>query len=689
MSKADAIIKGVIEQLPLTKDDYDKIELFHENTDKLTEAVKKGDIPVVELDDKKTRQIVNKFTAIVDEKINSLHSDFQQLVIDNQKFLTQLMEQSQRVNTDVLQPSVPQVSMQIKTDDDYNVPVKELETQQEQGLLKQTPPKAAVSDDGKKFEVVQAQSFRLIQESNELLQNIANAVDVENEQQAIVPDTVVQNLDTTRKVERIVRNTDEAMNELSGQVKVLFAEIFAIRRDIKQASDEQLKQGQDIQQGVKEANQGIKDVKDAVGEVNLNVTGMRGEVRERFDQAEAQVREFRDFAAQRFNDVIGEIHRIGTYDSPCELKYNEGYGKFFNSLAWCIFVFLRFLFTVYDYMKAVYREFTKRLLAILPENVAGVPVRWLFEMAFAIMEWGTFLLILDKFIGPLIGRPDLATEFIINSGVFMITVIKYVVTLICLLWNMLTSGIKRAIVEIGNQIGLWDFIDNIWKGFYDFITKTISDAMTNAFKTAYKNIPVMPSVPNFGLYDMLGLNPTNTAAQIVTQSGQLGGNGINYHSYGGADIPPDLKKWLETAQENKYLEIINISSLLNQAVFYNVIKYINNLVEFGIADPTFISFLSTNSNNILKFQKNANHLYYVFKNNGIFEMTPTIKENPRVQILSTGRRKTHRRYKNKQNPSRNKKSSRNKYYSYSNNYYNSSRKVGNKKIKSKRTRSMN
>jgi hypothetical protein len=64
-------------------------------------------------------------------------------------------------------------------------------------------------------------------------------------------------------------------------------------------------------------------------------------------------------------------------------------------------------------------------------------------------------------------------------------------------------------------------------------------------------------------------------------------------------------------------------------------------------------------------------------------MRPSIKENPRVQLLSTGRRKTHRRYKIKKNSSRNKKS-------YSNNYYNSSRKVGNqKKIKSKRRRSMN
>jgi hypothetical protein len=688
MSKAEAIIKGVIDQLPLTEEDYAKIALFHENADKLNEAVKEGDIPIVELDDKKTRQIVNKFTAIVDERFDTIQTQFQQLVMDNQDFLRKLMEQSQRVNPDALPPVAPPAALLAAPPASMTVLDNEVkkgkEIQQQKLISKKTPPKAVVSDDGKKFEVVQAQSFRLIQESNELLQNIANAVDVENEQQAIVPDTVVQNLDTTRKVERIVRNTDEAMNELSGQVKVLFAEIFAIRRDINQASAAQLKQGQDIQEGVKEVKQDIQDVGKKVGDVNLNVSGMRGEVSVRFDQAEAQVKEFRDFAAQRFNDVIGEIHRIGTYDSPCELKYNQGYGKFFNSLVWCIFVFLRFLFTIYQCIKELYFQFTKRLLAILPENIAGVPLRWLFEMAFVIMEWGAFVLILDKFIGPLIGRSDLATEFIINSGVFMVTVIKYVFTLIYLLWNTLTSSIKKAIVEIGNQIGLWDFINNIWKDIYDFITKTISDAISKAASAAYKNIPIIPSMPsvpnlNFGLYDMLGLNPTNTAAQ----TGQLGGNGINYQSYGGADIPPDLKKWLESAQENKYLEIINISLLLNQAVFYNVIKYINNIVEFGIADPTFISFLSTNSNNILTFQKNANHLYYVFKNNGIFEMRPSIKENPRVQILSTGRRKTHRRYKNKQNPSRNKKS-------YSNNYYNSSRKVGNqKKIKSKRTRSMN
>ena len=86
---------------------------------------------------------------------------------------------------------------------------------------------------------------------------------------------------------------------------------------------------------------------------------MRGEVRVRFDQAEIQVREFRDFAAQRFNDVIGEIHRIGTYNSPCELKYGEGYQIFFNSVIWCLFVFFRFLITILAYIREVYFEFKR------------------------------------------------------------------------------------------------------------------------------------------------------------------------------------------------------------------------------------------------------------------------------------------------------------------------------------------
>ena len=260
------------------------------------------------------------------------------------------------------------------------------------------------------------------------------------------------------------------------------------------------------------------------------------------------------------------------------------------------------------------------------------------------------LLVLDKYIGPLLGIKDLASKFIIKSGVFIFELFTYVFNIICIVWNTLTSTLKSSIVELGNQIGLWVWFESLWKSIYNFFTEKLADAMKEAKKqvvevasdtatTVYDStVSRLPSVPDVGLYSALGW--------------KTGGKGKKIKLYGGADIPPHLIRWMETAQQNNYLDLINISSLLNEAVFYNVINYITNL-ELGLSDPTFISFLSTHPQNILAFQKNANHLYYVLKDNGIFEMTPRIRDSSRVEILSAGRKKTHREfYKYKKNLSR-------------------------------------
>lgn len=105
MSKADAIIDGILKYVPLTKKDYEKIEVFHENAEKLVKAVNEGDIPIVELEDQRTREIVQEFRKIVDEKVDRLQSEFQKVVMDNQKFLTQLMEKNQPMNTQLLPPA--------------------------------------------------------------------------------------------------------------------------------------------------------------------------------------------------------------------------------------------------------------------------------------------------------------------------------------------------------------------------------------------------------------------------------------------------------------------------------------------------------------------------------------------------------------------------------------------------------
>jgi hypothetical protein len=653
MSNIHAILDELLETVQ--PDEYapdpevpNLVDLFSENVVSLEAAVEEGHVPVVELRDPKTRQIVEAFGAIVNEQIGTIRSEFQQLFRDNQEILKQLMVQNQRANIPL--SDVPKASASAPAPASAPASVQASvpsavpeQLQRLQQSLKASPAK-------QNFESVQNQSIGILQENTKLLKAMGDAFEIANEQQADVPENVLENLGIARKVEKQLGSMVEQMNETRGQMRVLFAEINQVRREVEQGNVQQQQQGQQIQQGVEQANQGIGRVEVAVADVAQNVTGMRGEVRVRFDQAEAQVTEFRNFAAQRFNDVIGEIHRIGTYNSPCELKYNEGYGKFYNSLAWCIFVFFRFLTTILAVIREVYFEFKRRFLSLLPENLAGVPVRWLFEMAIAIMEWGAVLLVLDKYIGPLLGIPNLASKFIIKSGVFIIELFTYVFNIICIVWNTLTSTLKSSIVELGNQIGLWNWLETLWLSVYAFFTKTLANAMaeakkqvaevaTDAVTIAYDNtVGQLPSVPDVGLYSALGW--------------KTGGKGKKSNLYGGGDIPPHLIRWMETAQQNNYLDIINISSLLNEAVFYNVINYITNL-ELGLSDPTFISFLSTHPQNILAFQKNANHLYYVLKDNGIFEMTPRIRESSRVEILSAGRKKTHRGfYKYKKNLSR-------------------------------------
>jgi len=213
----------------------------------------------------------------------------------------------------------------------------------------------------------------------------------------------------------------------------------------------------------------------------------------------------------------------------------------------------------------------------------------------------------------------------------------------------LTEPIKKAIIELGDKIGLWNFFNKLWIKIYDFFTTSLANAMIEAKKqaveianeaaqSAYEStIAQLPSVPDIGLFNTLGWK---------------GGKGKKSNLYGGAEIPPHLIYWIETAQQNNFLDIINISSLLNQAVFYNIVNYVTTL-ELGLSDSTFISFLSTHPQNILEFQKNANHLYYVLKEHEIFEITPIIRESSRVEMLTAGRKKTHRGfYKYKKNSSR-------------------------------------
>jgi len=409
--KLDAILDEILktvepEQIINDPEGPELLSLFRENVKYLETVVEEGNIPTVEMKDPKTRQIVEIFGIIVNEKLDSIRSEFQelsrQLMLQNRPDITPL-------------PDVPRAQGKVNESpatSSVTIPVVEAPLHRLQQSLKPPPAK-------QNFESVQNQSIGILQENTDLLRVIGETIEIGNEKQADVPESVRENLSIARKVEKQLGDMSNQMNETRGQMRILFAEINQVRRDVQQGNVQQLQQGEQIQAGVEQAKQGIERVEVAVSDVAQNITGMRGEVRVRFDQAEIQVREFRDFATQRFNDVIGEIHRIGTYDSPCELKYNEGYGKFFNSLVWCIWVFLRFLTTILTFIREVYFEFKRRFLALLPENLVGVPIRWLFEMAFALMEWGAILLVLDRYIGPLIGIPDLANKFIVKSGVFI------------------------------------------------------------------------------------------------------------------------------------------------------------------------------------------------------------------------------------------------------------------------------
>ena len=335
MSNIDSILDKLLETVQ--PDEYvpDPEGPFRENVASLEAAVEEGHVPVVELRDPKTRQIVEAFGAIVNEQIGTIRSEFQQLIKDNQEILKQLMAQNRPASAAVqdIPPAPTPLAAPTPVPSASTVPGQ---LQRLQQSLKAPPAQ-------QNFETVQNQSIGILQQNTELLQAMGDAFEIANEQQADVPENVLENLGIARKVEKQLGTMAEQMNKTRGQMRVLFAEINQVRRQLEQGTAQQLEQGQQIQAGVEQANQGIGRVEVAVADVAQNVTGMRGEVRVRFDQAEAQVSEFRNFAEQRFNYLIGEVHRMGTYNSPCELKYNEGYGKFYNSLVWCIFVFFRFL----------------------------------------------------------------------------------------------------------------------------------------------------------------------------------------------------------------------------------------------------------------------------------------------------------------------------------------------------------
>lgn len=644
---------------------------FRSNAAALAEALQGENVPVVQLADPNARQIAQEFRAIVSQEITSIRTEVQQLFQQNEENFRQLLAQNRSVGMSSADVSSVPASAPAFTSVPAPAPAGARQLQLQ--LQKVLDVKATQNVT---FQVVEDKSIGILSENTQLLQAIGNAVEMANEQQSDVPENVAESLDYNRRTAQQLTNMTEQMTMVEGNMRILFAEIYKIRGDIQQGNTMQLQQGEQIQAGVVQANQGIIRVENAVADVNANVTGMRGEVSARFDQAAAQIQQFQDFVGKRFNDVIGEIHRIGTYNSPCELKYGQGYQIFFNSVIWCLFVFFRFLITILAYIREVYFEFKRRFLALLPQSISGVPLRWVFEMAFGLMEWGAILLILDKYIGPLIGIPDLASKFIVNSGVFIFEIFTYVFNIICIIWSTLTSTIKIAIIDLGNKIGLWDWFQALWSSIYTFFTATLAKAMveakrqvvevaSEAVEITYNNtVGQLPSVPDIGLYSALGW--------------KKGGKGKKSKLYGGADIPPHLIRWMETAQKNNYLDIIKISSLLNEAVFYNVINYIINL-QLGLSDPTFISFLSTNPENILMFQKNANHLYYVLKDNGIFEMTPRIRESSRVEMLSAGSKKTRRRfYKYKKNSSRKIRTTRTKKNLHQKKKFN---KIKSKKLK--------
>ena len=702
--------------------DPKKNAAFIENVNALEEVVENGDVPAVEMTDPQIKEIVQDYGVFVNEKVDDVLVEALK-IINTYINDDDLPEQSvpRLIRSFTPQPSKKYTpdprafSLQPKPNQHDFANLSDVSTEVQEPVIRQLQLKRSSEPLPKSNQVSQISSKQSLLEIQELLERqqllggarkkqthentelensrtlhsnsqLLEALSVENYQSRGTLQNVSENIDENIYISQAIsKQTTKAAKQMEvlqadlAQTKDNLVLLFSEVRNITEALNQGKEQGEQIKEGVLKVNQGIGRLEVAVSDVGQNVTGMRGEVRVRFDQAEVQVREFRDFAAQRFDDVITQIHRIGTYDHPCELKYNEGYGKFFNSLVWCIWVFLRFLTVILTTIIEIYYEFKRRFLALIPENVAGVPIRWLIEMALGLMEFGGVLLVLDKYIGPLIGIPNLANKFFVKGGVFIFQTFIYVFNIICVVWDTLTSTIRTAIVELGDEIGLWYWLENLWVRIYAFFTSSLASAMveakkqaseiaTEAVESAYTNTIGQIAVPDLGLYNALGWNTGEIATEAAQSAsntasifpnlglynalGWKGGKGKKHNLYGGAEIPLHLIHWMETAQQNNFLDLINISSLLNQAVFYNVVNYFTTL-ELGIKDPTFISFLSTNSQNILTFQKNANHLYYVLKENGIFEIMPMLRESSRVEMLTSGGKKTHRRfYKYKKNSSR-------------------------------------
>jgi hypothetical protein len=332
---------------------------------------------------------------------------------------------------------------------------------------------------------------------------------------------------------------------------------------------------------------------------------MEQDVRLRFDAAAAQVQEFRDYAAQRFDQVIGEIRRIGSYDAPCELIFDRGVAEFIKSLIWCIFVFLRMVVLLIAYIRQVYFEFKARFFRLFPDNIMGVPIHWLLDALFGIMEWGAILTVIDQYIGKLLNMPNMGTDFIIFTGGFIINVFNHVFELVKYIWDGLTEPIKKAIVKLGEEFGVWKWFENLWTNIYEFFTNTIAqaiskaqtivtDAATSAAEAAYEKITTVPDV---GLYDLLGWKK------------ELGGGGRN----------EKLLAWVKNAEKYGYLNIISISSLLNILSIINISKYIVDLQKNKKVriDNTFIEYLKSPKKNILAFEKRVNKLYKVLIKSGM------------------------------------------------------------------------
>ena len=437
-------------------------------------------------------------------------------------------------------------------------------------------------------------SFRENARLAELLVTVADAQRVHIDNHKNVPQVVDENITMTRETNSKVFTLSNKLEELQEQIKELSQlsmrsseenrEAFARQNEKQEKAAvilSSVHSGVDqANVGIERANVGIERVEGAVHEVGQDVVSMNQEVRVRFDAAAEQVEEFRNYAALRFDEVIGEIKRIGSWNSPCELILDRGVVAFLKSLIWCIYVFLRYLVKILMYIRLIYLEFKSRLFELFPENVMGIPTHWILHGIFCIMEWGAILLVLDKYIGPLIGIEDLASIFIRRFGIFIIEILSYVLKLFKEIWVNLSRPVLQAIIDILDHTGITGFFKELWSKIYDFFIGKTAEVLNEAKKKT---------------------------SEIVsdTFSSALGLKG------GGKK---DILEWVKNAQKYGYLDIIYLSSSLNILSIFKLCEYVTDTIISGKIDPTFISFVSKYPEYIVDFKRNSKDFIEIFNN---------------------------------------------------------------------------